>query len=168
LAAYNTLFSSLPVLIIGMFEKDLNKKTLIGVPELYRTMGQLDSAFNLKIFFSWMCAGIYHAFVIVLIPFCLHETLVDFELKPAGSPHLYELGMTVYTCVVFVVTIKIAYLECHNWTFLTHLTSFLTLFGWFLFQTLYNYLYPPEINEVRGVLSYIGTKPEFWFTIIIT
>jgi magnesium-transporting ATPase (P-type) len=67
----NTLFSSLPVLVIGMFEKDLNKKTLIGVPELYHTMGQLNSAFNFKIFFSWMSAGIYHALVIVSMPFCL-------------------------------------------------------------------------------------------------
>lgn len=168
LSAYNTLFSSLPVLVIGMFEKDLNKKTLMGVPELYHTMGQLNSAFNLRIFLSWVCAGIYHAFMIVLIPFCLHEVITEFELRAIGSPHLYELGMTVYTCVVFVVTFKIAYLECHNWTFITHFTSFLTLFGWFLFQTLYNYLYPSNINEVRGVFSKVGVSYEYWFTIIIT
>jgi phospholipid-translocating P-type ATPase (flippase) len=166
LAAYNTLFSSLPVLVIGMFEKDLNKKTLIGVPELYRTMGQLNSAFNLRIFFSWVCAGIYHALTIVLIPFCLHEVIMGFELRSIGSPNLYELGMIVYTCVVFVVTIKIAYLECHNWTYITHLTSFLTLFGWFLFQTLYNFLYPN--NEVKGVFSKVGVRYEYWLTIIIT
>ncbi|CAB4406884.1 unnamed protein product [Rhizophagus irregularis] len=168
LSAYNTLFSSLPVLVIGMFEKDLNKKTLMGVPELYHTMGQLNSAFNLRIFFSWVCAGTYHAIMIVLIPFCLHEVITEFELRAIGSPPLYELGMTVYTCVVFVVTIKIAYLECHNWTFITHFTSFLTLFGWFLFQTLYNYLYPRNNNEVRGVFSNVGVKYEYWFTIIIT
>ncbi|GBC10641.1 hypothetical protein RclHR1_00980018 [Rhizophagus clarus] len=166
LAAYNTLFSSLPVLIVGIFEKDLNKKTLIGVPELYRTMGQLDSAFNLRIFFSWVCAGIYHALVIVLIPFCLHEIIVDYELRTIGSPHLYELGMTVYTCVVFVVTFKIAYLECHNWTFFTHLASFSTLLGWFLFQIFYNYFYPN--NEVRGVFSKVGIKYEYWLTVLIT
>ncbi|RIA85722.1 hypothetical protein C1645_361307 [Glomus cerebriforme] len=167
-AAYNTLFSSLPVMVIGMFEKDLNKKTLMGVPELYRTMGQLNSAFNLRIFFSWMCAGLYHAFILVMIPFCLHETIVNFEIKTVGSPNIYELGMTVYTCVVFVVTFKIAYLECHNWTFITHLTSFLTLFGWFLFQTLYNYLYPKSINGVRGVFSKVVVSYEYWLVIIIT
>ncbi|CAI2165578.1 13647_t:CDS:2 [Funneliformis geosporum] len=172
LAAYNTLFSSLPVMVIGIFEQDLNRKTLIGVPELYRTMGQLNSAFNLKIFFSWMCAGIYHAFVIVLMPFFLHETFIHYEVKAVGSPQLYELGLIAYTCVVFVVTLKVAYLECHNCTYVTHLTSFLTLFGWFLYQTIYSYLYPEETKtdayDVKGVFQQIGIRWDYWFTILIT
>ena len=56
LSMFNTLFTSLPVLCIGMFEKDLKPMTLLAVPELY-TMGQNCEAFNLKLFLIWMFAS---------------------------------------------------------------------------------------------------------------
>ncbi|CAG8443687.1 9186_t:CDS:2 [Diversispora eburnea] len=156
LSFYNTLFSSLPVIVIGMFEKDLKRKTLIGVPELYQ-LGQRNGAFNLKLFFSWMCAGIFHAFVIVSTTVLLHGMFLSYELRAVGSPQLYELGLVSYTCVVIIVTIKIAYLECHNWTIITHVTSLLTLFGWFLWQTIYSFIYPvvskSAAYDVRGVFQ---------------
>jgi len=70
------------------------------------------------------------------------------------------------------VTIKIAYLECHNWTIITHITSFLTIFGWFLYQTIYSYLYPNSFKnapyEVKGVFQKVSMRTEFWVTILIT
>ncbi|CAG8453338.1 21856_t:CDS:2 [Cetraspora pellucida] len=171
LSFYNTLFASLPVMVIGIFEKDLNYKTLLEVPELY-TQGQYNAAFNIKVFFAWMSDAIVHALVIVMVPFIMHETLCKYELRNFGSPQLYELGLVVYTCVVFVVTFKIAYLECHNWTVITHVTSFLTLFGWFLYQTIYSFVYPVDTKsatyDVRGVFQHDATKSEFWVTVILT
>ncbi|CAG8682520.1 20705_t:CDS:2, partial [Racocetra persica] len=171
LSFYNTLFSSLPIMVIGMFEKDLNYKTLLEVPELY-TQGQYNNAFNIKLFFSWMSDAIIHALVIVMVPFILHDILCKYELRNFGSPQLYELGLVVYTCVVFVVTFKIAYLECHNWTVITHVTSFLTLFGWFLYQTIYSFIYPIDTKnaayDVRGVFQQDAIKSEFWVTVILT
>ncbi|CAG8499167.1 10682_t:CDS:2 [Funneliformis mosseae] len=170
LSFYNTLFSSLPVIVIGMFEKDLNMKTLLGVPELYR-LGQRDGAFNLKLFFSWMGAGIFNAIVVIAIPFIIHGYWEGEELRAFGSPQLYELGMIVYSCIVFVVTIKIAYLECHNWSWLTHVTSILTLIGWYTYQTIYSFLYPKvssEVYDVNGTFQRVGTKSEYWVTVMLT
>ena len=44
---------SLPVICIGMFDKDLRPATLLAVPELYTT-GRMYKAFNLKVFLSYM------------------------------------------------------------------------------------------------------------------
>jgi magnesium-transporting ATPase (P-type) len=52
LSLYNILFASLPVLVNGVMEKDLNVSTLLGVPELYRS-GQSNLHFNLPIFLRW-------------------------------------------------------------------------------------------------------------------
>ncbi|CAI2181192.1 19540_t:CDS:2 [Funneliformis geosporum] len=170
LSFYNTLFSSLPVIVIGMFEKDLNMKTLLGVPVLYQ-LGQRDGAFNLKLFFSWIGAGIFNAIVVVGIPVIIHGYWGGSELRAFGSPQLYELGMIVYSCIVFVVTIKIAYLECHNWTWMTHVTSILTLIGWFAYQTIYSFLYPKatgEVYDVNGTFQRVGSKSEYWITVMLT
>jgi phospholipid-translocating ATPase len=50
LTIFNILFTSLPVMIIGIFEKDLEASTLLAVPELYRTMGQKNCGFNFWIY----------------------------------------------------------------------------------------------------------------------
>ncbi|CAG8606399.1 18975_t:CDS:2, partial [Racocetra fulgida] len=80
LASYNTLFTSLPVMVIGVFEKDLNYDTLIAIPSLYK-IGQENKEFNLKIFFSWMIGAICHAIAIVSVPILLHGYFQDYEIR---------------------------------------------------------------------------------------
>ncbi|KAE9373441.1 putative phospholipid-transporting ATPase [Stipitochalara longipes BDJ] len=53
LTVFNTLFTSLPVIFLGIFEQDLNASTLLAVPELY-TQGQRNEGFNIKKYIGWM------------------------------------------------------------------------------------------------------------------
>lgn len=50
---FNTLFTSLPVIFLGIFEQDIRASTLLAVPELY-THGQRNEAFSIKKYFWWM------------------------------------------------------------------------------------------------------------------
>src|ERR1700761_5485599 len=52
LAMFNTLFTSLPVIFMGIFEKDLQASTLLAVPELY-TKGQRHGGFNMRLYLGW-------------------------------------------------------------------------------------------------------------------
>ncbi|KAH7419115.1 putative phospholipid-transporting ATPase [Cadophora sp. MPI-SDFR-AT-0126] len=53
LTVFNTLFTSLAVILLGIFEQDLNASTLLAVPELY-VSGQRNASFNFKIYIAWM------------------------------------------------------------------------------------------------------------------
>ncbi|CAG8614089.1 35811_t:CDS:2, partial [Racocetra persica] len=171
LASYNTLFTSLPVMVIGIFEKDLNYDTLIAIPSLYK-IGQENKEFNIKIFFSWMIGAICHAITIVFVPILFHGYFRDYEIRIGGSPQIFELGMIIYTCVVFIVTLHISYLQSHNWTGFSHVTSFLMIGGWFAFQIMYSYAYPTNNNstmyEIRGVFQRVGNKVTFWSVVLLT
>ncbi|KAF2726539.1 hypothetical protein EJ04DRAFT_453155, partial [Polyplosphaeria fusca] len=46
LTILNTSFTSLPVMFIGNFEKDLAASTLLAVSELCKTMGQKNGGFD--------------------------------------------------------------------------------------------------------------------------
>ncbi|CAG8517899.1 5472_t:CDS:2, partial [Gigaspora rosea] len=170
LAAYNTLFSSLPVMVVGIFEKDLNYDTLMTIPRLYKT-GQENTEFNVKVFLSWMFGAIYHAIALTSVPILIHGYFHGYEIRANGSPQIFELGLVIYTCVVFVVTIHISYLQSHNWTILSHFTSFLMIFGWFAFQIMYSYAYPIEsksaIYDVRGVFQRVGNRFNFWCVVLL-
>ncbi|KAJ1560499.1 hypothetical protein HK405_006880 [Cladochytrium tenue] len=67
LAANNLAFTSLPVIVIGIFEKDLNRSTLMGVPELYR-FGQENRGFNFQVFGRWIFQGAVQAAIAVILP----------------------------------------------------------------------------------------------------
>lgn len=168
LAVYSIFFSSLPVLAVGVFERDLNKTTLLAVPDLYKS-GIVNASFNVRTFLRWTIQGIYHAFMAVLIPVILFQGFASSAVAdgasnnnnwsdiisnlpkyvfptvffsnldgPLGESGLYPLGTIVYTLVVFIVTIKIAYIESRTYTIFTHLFVFISLSIWFLYQFAYS------------------------------
>jgi phospholipid-translocating ATPase len=63
LTVFNTLFTSLPVIFLGIFEQDLAASTLLAVPELY-VQGQRNEAFNLKKYLAWMFMASSEAMII--------------------------------------------------------------------------------------------------------
>lgn len=64
LAQFNTLFTSLPVMVIGIFEKDLVASTLLAVPELYRTIGQTSGGFNMGIYLGWTAMAMAESMIV--------------------------------------------------------------------------------------------------------
>src|SRR4029450_3801398 len=53
LTVFNTIFPSLPVIIPGIFERDLSASTLLAFPELYE-FGQRNRGFNFLQYLGWM------------------------------------------------------------------------------------------------------------------
>ncbi|KAI8836854.1 hypothetical protein BC829DRAFT_421625 [Chytridium lagenaria] len=129
LTLYNIMFSSLPVIAVGIFEKDLNKSTLLSVPELYR-FGQFNKGLNASIFLKWATQGLWHAIVSVFVPFM--QTM-DLQARPWQESSIYALGTASYTVIVLVVNIKVCYMDSHTWTIFTHLAFIISIVMWWLF-----------------------------------
>jgi phospholipid-translocating ATPase len=125
LSMFNTLFTSLPVLVLGIFDKDLSAITLLAVPELY-TKGQKNGAFSFKLYFGWMFISISQALMCFFIP------LYMFGWLDSSNVGIFALGNLVYTCCIMVIVVKLQYIEMRNWTFITYATSFITIFGWYI------------------------------------
>jgi phospholipid-translocating P-type ATPase (flippase) len=167
LSFYNTLFSSLPVMVVGMFEQDLKASTLLLVPELY-TFGPRNSGFSLVTYGTWMAAAVYQAIACLMVPLWIAGAIGKFGVEP-DDESLFSMGLGVYTTIVLVVTFKIAYLETHNWSIVTHLTSFLTILAWFGYNTVYSFFYPVRTGgyHVRGAFQSLAAHLPFWLTIIV-
>ncbi|KAK3075384.1 hypothetical protein LTS18_014049, partial [Coniosporium uncinatum] len=63
LTVLNTLFTSLCVIILGIFEQDLSADTLLAVPELYR-YGQRNEALNIPKYLLWMLGATVEGIVV--------------------------------------------------------------------------------------------------------
>ncbi|RKO83303.1 hypothetical protein BDK51DRAFT_33253, partial [Blyttiomyces helicus] len=158
----------LPVLVVGIFDKDVSRTILLEAPQLYR-FGQENRGLNFTVFFSWVFAAIWHSIVAVVIPFAMFDAFPtsdqDVALRADSNPsprfssfwyqvwhtdgttpgqeeYMYSLGSAVYMIVVFIVTIKISYIEAHSWTILTHACAFASILVWFLFMLFYSWVWP--------------------------
>ncbi|KAF9996776.1 hypothetical protein BGZ80_009326 [Entomortierella chlamydospora] len=167
LSFYNTLFSSLPVMVVGMFEQDLKASTLLLVPELY-TYGQRNSGFSLLTYATWMAAAVYQAFAALMVPLWIAGAIGKFGVEPDDEA-LFPMGLGVYTSIVLIVTFKIAYLETHNWSIVTHITSIMTIMAWFLYNTVYSFFYPIRTAgyHVRGAFQSLAGHLPFWATVFV-
>ncbi|KAI9141568.1 hypothetical protein BKA69DRAFT_1038322 [Paraphysoderma sedebokerense] len=146
LAMYNILFSSLPVVLLGIFDRDLSDKTLVSVPQIY-IAGQQNREFNVKIFLWWMAKGVVQALIIIFGTFMLNTAIFN-SVNPAqgsmvqhpsdSTDSLYLLGTICYTIVVFVATIQVSYITPRTITLPLHVCAFFTLLIWFVWQMVYS------------------------------
>lgn len=101
LTVFNSVFTSLPVILLGIFEKDLQQDTLMAVPELY-TFGQEGRGFNFTQYFGWSIQGVAGSFIIFYFMWIPYENaLYDQDTS------LYAMGVVCFTVAVIFINIKL-------------------------------------------------------------
>lgn len=99
LTVFNTLFTSLCVILPGIFEQDLAASTLLAVPELY-AQGQRNEGFNFKKYLGWMFMAASEAMVIYFLMFGLFGKAIF-----TGDDSVLALGQLCFSaCVIFINT----------------------------------------------------------------
>jgi phospholipid-translocating ATPase len=188
LSMFNTLFTSLPVIFMGVFEKDLSASTLLAVPELY-TKGQRNGGFNFKVYLGWMFMASSEAMVVY---FCMLSLYGEALFTEDNS--IFALGSITYTAIVWLIALKMQYvythpmnpnpflntytqtntsprfIETHSKTLTNALAIFLSVGGWFLWNIILSSLYkrPSTIYYVRDTfLRGFGASLTWWACLII-
>lgn len=65
---YNVVFTSLPVIVLGAFDQDLNAKGSLAFPQLYKR-GILGLEYTRAAFWFYMFDGLYQSFIVFFIPY---------------------------------------------------------------------------------------------------
>jgi len=90
-SGYSMMFTSLPVVVILVFDQDVPDEEANRSPELY-AVGPSKREFNGWVFSAWMLAGIYHGTVAWLIPsLCLDSLNPDDRTFWIGSLTSFSL-----------------------------------------------------------------------------
>ncbi|KAG0683758.1 hypothetical protein C6P40_001322 [Pichia californica] len=164
LSMFNTLFTSLPVLCIGMFDKDLKPSTLISVPELY-SKGIKNETFNLPVFIQWVLLATTQSISLCFILWYI------FGFSALIDNTTYPLGVIMFTVQIILINTKLNILEMHTITKLSIISWVISVFGWCVWCMLLVWLYKTKINTIfyvqHGLFEEFGTDPTFWATILI-
>lgn len=159
LSMFNTLFTSLPVLCIGIFEQDLRPATLIANPKLYLE-GRNNANFNLFIFIYWMVIATGLSIMITMLSWTLwgYHSMIDNTILPNG--------VMCYIVFVIIINVKCQMLEMRNRNIFAFLSVAIEVIGVFVWNLLICGLYKPNTSKIYfvavGFLEEFGKDYTWW------
>ncbi|XP_077774926.1 putative phospholipid-transporting ATPase IM [Podarcis muralis] len=113
---FNIVYTSLPVLAMGLFDQDVNEQSCLRFPKLYEP-GQLNLLFNKRRFFICIAHGIYTSVVLFFIPYGAFYDAVGEDGNHIAD--YQSFAVTVATSLIIVVSVQIA-LDTSYWTGINH------------------------------------------------
>ncbi|XP_051901210.1 phospholipid-transporting ATPase IA isoform X1 [Pristis pectinata] len=157
---YNVIFTALPPLTLGIFERTCRKENMLKYPELYKT-SQNALNFNTKVFWVHCLNGLFHS--IILFWFPLEALEHDIVFGNGKTPGCLLLGNMVYTFVVITVCLK-AGLETSSWTTFSHVAIWGSIGMWVVFFAIYSSLWPaiPLAPDISGEAVMLFSSGVFW------
>ncbi|KAL5554018.1 hypothetical protein UlMin_041419 [Ulmus minor] len=130
---YNVIFTALPVIMVGLFDKDISASLSKKYPEIYRE--------GIKnVFFKWRVVAIW-AF------FSVYQSLIFFYFVSASSSNaqnssgkmfgLWDVSTMAFTCVVVTVNLRLL-MMCNSITRWHYISVGGSILAWFLFIFIYS------------------------------
>lgn len=112
LGMYHVLFTSLPILVFGMFDQDVARRTAQSYPQLYEA-GRLGEDLNMLVFIRWAVTAILDS---LLCFFATYLSFAESTIDPAGFTYgLWSFGLQIYSAVVLITNGRLA-LQVGRWT----------------------------------------------------
>ncbi|KAI4385176.1 hypothetical protein MLD38_003231 [Melastoma candidum] len=139
---YNVMFTSLPVIIFGLFDKDVSAPLSKKYPELYRE-GIRNSFFKWRVVANWALSAFYQS--LIFYHFVTAPSL-NGQNSHGKIFGLWDISTMAFTCVVITVNLRLL-MMCNSITRWHHIAVGGSILGWFLFIFVY--------SLIRENLSYV-------------
>ncbi|CAE7072861.1 unnamed protein product [Rhizoctonia solani] len=118
---YNTVFTSLPVIVLGAFDQDINAKASLAFPQLYRR-GILGLEYTQTKFWAYMFDGLYQSAVVYFIPYFVWMNPPTLSWTGKGIDSLADFGTTVSVAAIIAANLYVG-INTRYWTVLTWIVT---------------------------------------------
>uniref|UniRef100_H3DLW1 Phospholipid-transporting ATPase n=1 Tax=Tetraodon nigroviridis TaxID=99883 RepID=H3DLW1_TETNG len=165
---YNIVYTSLPVLAMGIFDQDVSDQKSLEYPKLYEP-GQLNLLFNKREFFICIAQGIYTSLVLFFVPYAILSEATQSTGVPLADYQTF--AVTTATALVIVVNVQQIALDTGFWTVINHVFVWISLGSYFTItlalhsHTLFQ-IFPKQFRFIGTVQSTL-LQPVVWLTIAL-
>ncbi|XP_010255676.1 PREDICTED: phospholipid-transporting ATPase 3-like [Nelumbo nucifera] len=161
---YNVIFTALPVIIVGLFDKDVSASLSKKYPELYKEGIR-------NTFFKWRVVGVW-AF------FSLYQSLIFYyfvTISSRGGQNssgktfgLWDISTMAFTCVVVTVNLRLL-MACNSITRWHHISVAGSILAWFVFIFLYSGVMTPYDRQenIFFVIYVLMSTFYFYLTLLL-
>lgn len=159
LMVFNLFFTSIPPIILGIYDQDSPEEVLLEEPHLY-AQGRTSSLYQPSSFWFNILDALYQSVVLFFISALFTE---------GSQMGMYEFGMTVTHACLVAQSLHIA-IETRSWTVL-HVGGLVVSFLLFyIFGGLYTATCPACLGSPSqyGELGHSLASPLHWLTVLLT
>jgi phospholipid-translocating ATPase len=162
---YHVLFTSLPVLIFSMSDRDVSRETGLRFPELYNN-GEGDLTW--LSFLGWLAVGIYDSLVVFFVTiYVFAEGSISGLSNNGWCYGLFSSGICCMTSLVILVNAKLA-MQVSWWTWPLMAAFLLSIAVWFGFAALLSVTSATGDDRSMYYVSLnVFAVPAFWFACIL-
>ncbi|KAJ8082391.1 phospholipid transporting ATPase [Marasmius tenuissimus] len=158
---YNLVFTSLPVIVLGAFDQDINAKAALAFPQLY-IRGIRGLEYTRMKFWAYMCDGLYQSAVVFFIPYLVWTLGLTVSWNGKGLESLSEFGTTVSVAAIFAANTFVG-LNTNYWTVITWIVVFGSTIVMLLWIVVYSFFFSSDfIDEVTILFGELT----FWTTVV--
>ncbi|KAI9470675.1 MAG: hypothetical protein EXX96DRAFT_597510 [Benjaminiella poitrasii] len=153
---FNVIFTFLPPLVVGVFDKVVSSRMLYQYPQMY-ILGQKNVFFNQKKFWGWIGNAMFHSIILFFLGVAAFRSEAVFKDGLTGGQ--WWAGATVFTAVLGCILWKGA-LIIDYWTTYTLIAMIGSMAIWFLYLIIVGYIGPAI--SVNTLPEYFGMVPMLW------
>lgn len=161
---FNVIFTALPPIILGLFDRPISQRLILSHPEIYQSFQKM--AFSNFRFILWIGVSLWHSLMLFFLTYFIYGAGgILWETGRNGGWLLF--GNSLYTFVVATVCIK-AMLECDSWTWVIAISCFGSMLSWFIFLAFYSltWHFIPLGAEMHGMFGMMVSSVTFWLSFI--
>ncbi|KAF9042681.1 phospholipid-translocating P-type ATPase [Rhodocollybia butyracea] len=160
---YNLVFTSLPVIVMGAFDQDINAKAALAFPQLY-VRGIRGLEYTRTKFWLYMCDGLYQSAVVYFIPYLVWTLGATVSWDGKSIEALSEFGTTASVAAIFAANTYVG-INTNYWTVITWIVVFGSTIVMMLWIVIYSFFFSADfINEVVILFGELT----FWTTMIFS
>ncbi|KAF7313954.1 P-type phospholipid transporter [Mycena chlorophos] len=159
----SVVFTSLPVIVMGSFDQDINARAALAFPQLYiRGIRGLEYT-RLK-FWLYMFDGFFQSAVMFFIPYLIWYLGLAVSWNGRGIDSLADFGTTVAVAAIFTANSYVG-MNSNYWTVLTWVVVFGSTIVMMLWIVIYSFFLSSDFIDEFIVLF---GELTFWTTVVLT
>ncbi|MBA0848568.1 hypothetical protein Goshw_003963 [Gossypium schwendimanii] len=161
---YNVIFTALPVIIVGLFDKDVGSSLSKRYPELYKE-GIKNMFFKWRVVAIWAFFAVYQSLVFYYFVTVSSSTSQGSSGKMFG---LWDVSTMAFTCVVVTVNLRLLMI-CNSITRWHYISVGGSIVAWFLFIFLYSGIMTPYDRQenIFWVIYVLMSTFYFYITLLL-
>lgn len=158
---YNLAFTSFPILLAAVYDRDVCFENVMLYPQLYLYTIR-NTYFHPLLFWSWIAMGVLESVVVSVVPMYL---LNNSEKNTGVLTSFWQPGAACFTCVIIVVSAKMFFIQ-NRWNFWNFFIIYLSV-GFFFAMGFFFSSFKTLEYDWYYVFMDLCSNSSFWLTIII-
>ncbi|KAL8253658.1 hypothetical protein R6Q59_031879, partial [Mikania micrantha] len=156
---YNVIFTALPVIIVGLLDKDVSASLSKKYPQLYKE-GIENTYFNWKVVGTLACFSVYQSVIVYNFAVASSTTGLTSAGKILG---LWDISTAAFTCLVITVNLRLL-MMCNTITRWHSISVGGSILAWFIFIFIYSLVF---VNKGTFYTIYVLMSTAYLYLIAI-